>query len=66
LKEKNAQLKRQLERHQRDADGAPLITRNATPDEMVRVLIDWLPASKRAAVASKLMQELQARKPGRG
>jgi hypothetical protein len=66
LKEENAQLKRQLERHQRDADGAPLITCNATLDEMVRVLIDWLPAAKRAPVAAKLMQELQTRKPGRG
>jgi hypothetical protein len=41
LKQENVELKRQLEQRRRAADDAPLIARNATPDEAVRVLKEF-------------------------
>lgn len=64
LQEELAQAQRKIHQLERDHDDSgPLITRPDTTDDIVRVLFDWLPASKRAPVILGLMQSLKSTAP---
>lgn len=66
LREENIRLREELDAHKAKirrlvADERwPQITRSDTPDDIVRALLDWLPAAKRYKVASGLMKALKS------
>jgi hypothetical protein len=46
-------------------DRGPLMTRTDAPADIIRALLEWLPASKQGPVASGLMDALKSTKPKR-
>jgi hypothetical protein len=66
LHEENMRLREELDAHKAKirrlvADERwPQITRSDTPEDIVRALLDWLPAAKRQKVASGLMKALKS------
>jgi hypothetical protein len=66
LREENMRLKEELDAHKAKIrrlvadERGPQITRSDTPEDIVRVLQDWLPAAKRYKVASGLMNALKS------
>jgi len=69
LREENMRLQEELDAHKAKIrrlvadERGPQITRSDTPDDIVRVLLDWLPAAKRHKVASGLMNALKSSRP---
>jgi hypothetical protein len=65
LREENMRLQEELDAHKAKIrrlvadERGPQITRSDTPEDIVRVLLDWLPAAKHHKVASGLMNALQ-------
>jgi hypothetical protein len=46
-----------------DLDGGPLVTRNATSEEMARVIFEWMPPDKRRAFWQAWGRQLNAKAP---
>ncbi len=66
LREENMRLQEELDAHKAKIrrlvadERGPQITRSDTPDDIVRVLLDWLPAAKRHKVAAGLINALKS------
>src|SRR5262249_38910151 len=66
LREENTRLQDEIEAHKAKIrrlvadERGPQIARSDTPDDIVRVLLDWLPAAKRPKVASSLVNALKS------
>jgi hypothetical protein len=66
LHEENMRLQEELDAHKAKIrrlvadERSPQITRSDTPEDIVRVLLDWLPAAKRHRVASGLVNALKS------
>lgn len=67
LREENMRLQEEVDAHKAKIrrlvadERGPQITRSDTPEAIVRVLLDWLPAAKRHKVATGLMNALTDR-----
>jgi len=54
-----------IRRLERESDDLPLVSRSATANDIARVLLEWIPLSKRHPVASAMMRALKSTEPAK-